>query len=653
MNNTVTFKVAGNDVLTFMDTLRKKADSTTAEMISNAKKQGGVAKDQIKDIEAQIKALEKRNALENAGARNNAVAKRDQTIAAARTEYENKIKEIKSNPALNKYAHGKAMGDAREIMEDKSTHAATDMKDELKSLREAERLQGLQTRLLRDNNDTIKQTSQQQVAQMKRDSTDMVEAVDDEQANDPKWKLANDAAKDEFHKGDKESVGKTLLGGMLNMNNLQGLMGSAGQIGNSQNGFDLIQPAAKGTGNILGSIIGGIIGTLVEPGGGTLIGAGIGGSIGSMLGDTMGQFEQRRLMGQQEFLGGKNRYEATTQQSLTNMPDMTKIGVGVGDYITILREIAINTGNAAMAAENTKDVIEMEKGLGVSKDVSQQMITYFRGTDKNIANLVQGVMSKGKSSMFAGGDYTFLNEFLQKFNALQTELRSSQEKVATGTTFDILDTFNKMGGQFATKDTRSAGLISGVNSALANPASDSLQAMSFLALRKDHPNMSYADLMEEKQKGLASPTYLKSMLKMIDEYGGDRSSKIANSTWLTGGNFAAARRLWDGRGNVHSMSTENIEDNYKGNFTGAAESKTTVIEENMASIKNGLLSTWDDGVDAMVSSFTNAMTTALNGAVINIGKDGNIKMGDMKHNVIPNNVTPSIDGTANGQPRWF
>jgi hypothetical protein len=637
-SNTVTFKVAGNDVLSFIDQIKKKSDQQTAEMIANAKKQSSSAKDQIKDIEAQIKALEKRNTLEANFARVNAIAKRDERDSVAKQQYETKYAQIMSDPSLGTFKKARAIGDARETMEASMVDSNSVSREELKTLRENERLQALQVKMLRDNNDTIKSSSMDQVQQMRRNSSDLIDAVDDEQQNDPRWQLANRFAREQYKEGGDQDFSKSVVGGMLNVSNLQNLMGSVNQVGATQNGFDLIQPASKGIGNVIGMVLGGVIGGLASGGAAAMVGVGIGGQIGSMLGDSVGQFEQRRLMAAQEFLGGKAKYEATTQNPLTEITDLSKMGVSATDYVTTLRQIAINTGNTAMATTNTRDALELEKGAGVSRDVSSQMITYFRGTNKDISNLVGGIMAKGKNSVFGGGDYTFLNEFLQKFNSLQTELRSTSENVSTGTTFDILNTFNRIGGQFSSRDPRSGGLVSGVNSALANPASDSLQAMSFLALRKDNPNMSYAQLMEEKQKGLGSPSYLKSMLKMIDEYGGDRSAKITNSTWLTGGNFAAARRLWDNKGQVGTMSTKDIETEYTGDFSKSAESKTTVIEQNMASIKNGLLSTWGDGVEAMVNSFSNAMSEALNGAVIQFGDNGKIQFGTIKVNAVKNNV---------------
>jgi hypothetical protein len=642
-DNTVTIRVAGNDVLTFMDQVKKKADITTTGLIENAKKQTLVAKDQVKDIEAQIRAIEKRNKLEADAARATVVDNKNRQRDAARTEYEKKVEAIKADPKRGIGAKGNMISDAREAMEDKNKTSETNARDQLKTLREAERIQQLQLRAVRENIESAKHSAAEQVAAVRRGDSAIVDAVD-ETENESK-QLTQRLALEEVGKDKKENIGKSIVGGMLSVSNLQSLMGSVNQLGASQNGFDMIQPAAKGAGNVIGSVIGGILGSILEPGGGTIIGAGIGGTIGSMVGDSVGQFQQRRMMEQQDYLGGVNKYEATTQKKFGGADDMTKMGIGIAEYIATLRQIATNTANTAMAAENTKDTIEMSKGLGVDQSTSSQMITYFRGTNKDISNLVQGVMSKGKSSLFGGGDYTFLNEFLQKFNVLHNELRNSSEKVATGTTFDILNTFNKIGGQFALRDSRSSGLISGVNSALANPATDSLKAMSFLALRKDHPNFNYSQIIEEQQKGAASPTYLKSMLKMIKEYGGDDSFQVMNSTWLTKGNVAAARRLHNNQGLVGTMSTDDIEEKYNGNFTKAAEGKTTVIEENMALIKNGLLSTWSDGVDSMVSSFKNTMTEALNGAVINIGDKGRITMGRV--NTTPSNVGDKSKGTSN------
>lgn len=653
MNNTVTFKVAGNEVISFMDQLKRKADDTTSNMISNAKQQSSVAKDQIRDLEKQIALLEKKNRLESAGSRLMAGSQRDDKISAAQSQMQAAIKGFNDDFAsgkLTRFERNKKIGNAEAAFEETSSVAKEEYKDQLRLLREEERQSQMQTKLLRENAEAIRETSSKQLVEMKRNNSELVDELNDEdKIKDPAWRLANEDAKQKFKEEKESPLGaRGFVGGLLGVENIKSLIGIGSQFASTQNGFDLIKPAAAGAGNILGTVAGGLLGLFGGPAGAKL-GAGIGGSIGSMFGGAVGEFEQRRGMASQDFLKSKYGLEATTGQNAGPVKDMSAMGVDVAEYLSTLRQIAVNTGSSALAAENTNDVLTMGKGLGIGQDVSSQMITYFRGTNKDISNLVTGIMAKGKGGLFQGGDTTFLNEFLQKFNQLHTELRGTTEKVSTGTTFDILNTFNKMGGQFSARDPRSSGLISTIQGSLANPGSDSTSALSFLALRKANPNMGIADLLAERQKGLASPTYLKSMLDYVESMGGDEQSKIMNTAGVfgLGGNLSAAKRLYQNRGKVGAMSSSDIEDMFKGDFGTQAESKTTAIDKNMAEIKNGLLGTWIDSVDAMADAFTTAMRSMFQSSTITM-QNGTITLGSGQANLKTNTTQSNKKEPAGG-----
>ena len=65
---------------------------------------------------------------------------------------------------------------------------------------------------------------------------------------------------------------------------------------------------------------------------------------------------------------------------------------------------------------------------------------------------------------------------------------------------------------------------------------------------------------------------------------------------------------------------------YRGDYTAAAQSRTTPIEKNMAEIKNGLLMAWYDSVDEMAEAFGVAMENAFSGATIELN-NGQISFG--------------------------
>lgn len=636
--STVTFKVAGNDVVSFMDKMKQKADQLTTDMIANARKQADSSKDQLKSLDDQIKALERKNRIEAEGARQTAAKQRDALQGQAKNEYAERVGIV--NAAFDEGKIGLRekkvqTTKAQDALETSTSGIDKDFRDQLTTIREQERQSVLQTKLLRDNIETVKTTAGQQIMQMRKGDDELVETLDKNAT--PMQQLARDVAAEKYlDEQDKNKKGKgtgagDIVSGMLNVENIKALMGSMSTFTSTQNGFDLIKPASKGIGNILGTVLGGILGTLVEPGAGTMMGAGLGGQIGGMFGDTVGEFEQRRAMSSQDFLQAKNAVEARTGKQVIGLPDESRMGVAASDYLQVLKQIAETSASTARATENTSAVLHLEKGVGVSRQVSSEFLTFFRGTSKDINNLVAGVMEKGKNTLFKGGDFTFMNEFLGNMTKLMTQMRHQTENVSTGNVYQILSTFDKLGGIFSARDTRSEELIGKIESSLTNPTSDSTKAYSFLALRKANPGAGIADLMMQQQMGFqgGGGTYFANMLKSINQMGGDEQMKRMNISGMFGISQVAAKRIYDNMDSLMNskMTGKDLEElGVTKDFKKIAEEKTTPIEQNMADIKNGLLGTWYDSVDAMADSFKVAMENAFKGSTITLS-NGEIKLG--------------------------
>jgi hypothetical protein len=650
-SNTVTFKVAGNDVLTFMDQIRKKNDQLTTEMLNAAKQQSGSAKEQMKSLTEQIKAMERMNTLKAESSRLLQADNKNNAFAKNRQDYEQTVKLIESDPSMKSWQKKKSIGQADQVLQGSNAAAEAVFKDQLNSIREVERQGQLQVKGLKDVIDTIKTSANMQVRDLSKNSAVLAEELKDNTLGDKEKlakQLAYEAKKKEEehpHKDDpKETKSSVITAGNVAAQYIEQALAGFSHLAQSQTGFDMIRTQESNKGKIIGGIIGGVGGFLAPVPGGAAAGAAIGSAVGGAFGDAKGGFDERRATAMQDFLGAKNKYRATTGSDLSSWQGHENIGVSSTDFVSTLREIAVNTGNSARAAKNTEEVLQMEKGQGIEKSTSTAMLQYFRGTNKDIANLVQGVMSKGKDSgIFKNGDFTFLNEFMQKFNQLHNDLRANSEKVATGTTFDTMNMFNKVGGQFSLQDPRSMGLISTIQQSLTNPGSDSTQAMSFLALRKANPHLGIAGLLEERQKGFGSPTYMKSMMEYALNRGGDKDMQIMNIAGTFGlqGNVAAARKLYENKGKILGghISKDEIENLTQGDgFKKKAEDNTTLIESNMAKIKDGLLSTWTDGVEKMVQAYKDAMAAAVNGMSVSTDANGEKTLSFKPENLAPTNV---------------
>lgn len=234
-----------------------------------------------------------------------------------------------------------------------------------------------------------------------------------------------------------------------------------------------------------------------------------------------------------------------------------------------------------------------------------------RNYSQDFMKLVGGIAQKGAGNIFAGGDRTFLNEFIGKnFISLQRELlKQGANNVSSGATFDILRRFNDVGGPFAARDYRSSGLISQINGSLVNPNSDQTKAMSFLALRGANPGMGIADLMVEREKGLSSPTYMKNMMQQIDRMGGDDQFKRMNLAGMFGISNTAAQKLWQNRSSIMdgSISQEELAGTGAYGEEGIREtgrSQTSRYSKSTAEIQNAFIQDVAGGIKMVGSKMT-------------------------------------------------
>jgi hypothetical protein len=240
---------------------------------------------------------------------------------------------------------------------------------------------------------------------------------------------------------------------------------------------------------------------------------------------------------------------------------------------------------------------------------------------RDLANLIGGVLEKGRGNIFKNGDTTFLNEFLGKFTTLQRELLKSQSAVHSGTTMDILSRFNKLGGEFDARDPRSMGNINAIQEGLSNPSSDNMKATSFRILSKQYPEKGLFDLNEEMSKGLGSPKYLKGVLETVDQIGGDDQTKMMNIKGAFPGlSHSAVRRVYKNREGLEngSISMKDLEKKFPADFKGKAESNTAPMDKSGARIETALLNGTIASLKQLGSAVKEAITSSLSGAVIKV-----------------------------------
>lgn len=561
--STVTFKVAGNDVISYMDKMKQKADQMTSEMIANAKRQSDAGKDQLKQLEDQIKALERKSRIEGESAR--------RTVTLGLAE---KNRDIEAN-----------FGGNPEVASAKMNIASSNAKDQLAAIREQERTANLQTKLLRDNVEAIKSTANQEILQMRRGDDAIVQELDETAS--PMDRLARDVAEQKHaeeqkrnkpQQDDPDTKKQSEFGSFIKAMALERGLGLVSQMPGAKNELDFVKPMMS----MIGMGIGGLMGNGMDAIAGTkILGTGLGqtnfAALGTQLGEKAGEFfgtaMERSYQSRDQLTGANFRLQALTGQNLgidaiggknglggTGMSaavaNLQEYGLTMKEASELQYRIATSQGNSRNMGRNAENMIATDRALAVSQETQISLVEMRRQFSGDVTKLIGGIAQKGANGMFAGGDRTFLNEFIGKnFVSLQRELlKNGADNVSTGATFDILNRFNNVGGAFSARDPRSMGLINSINGSLVNPGSDSMKAMSFMALRSANPGMGLADLQVEREKGLSSPTYLKSMMQRIMGMGGDEQFQRSNLASAFGISATAAKRLFQHRGAIMNGS---------------------------------------------------------------------------------------------------
>jgi uncharacterized membrane protein len=645
----VSFKVAGSELSSYINSIQKKSDELANSAIKAAVEQSKKAKEQLSIINQTIAAIERKTRIETQAARSIILEKRETALDKNRELFEGRKNEIFSNSKLTEDQKKEKVTALSGSEKENELRIKNEYRDNLTVLREQERQAKLQTQLSKEQIDTLKQTAKENVRAISAGDMKLVDVINNAQTDDQKLiaKLSEEelsAERKRKYREDKNEGGQAtgLAASMFIPDNFNKGVSSLSQLTQTQNGADVLQSLDTIKGNVVGSVLGMIAGAFV---GNPVAGAAAGGAAGSALGSFFGGLNQREVMTKDAYLKAKNKYSATTgrDESNTNVYSTEKAGVGITEYLQLQSEIAKKRGSALDSAITTRDAIYAERGYGVGKEVSMALVELQRSLkdeNKGLAGLIGGVIEKGQERFFKNGDHTMLPEVLNKFTALSKELLKTQSAIKSGTPLDIIKQFDTLGGEWSAKDYRSQGLINSVNSSLINPNTDFKKALSFYTLRRNNPNIGLADIIEEQEKGLGSSKYFRSMMQMITGMGGDDNSQRLNVAGYFGleGNQAAATKILRGyqKGKFKNFDTSELNKVAGLDFQDKAERNTTTLEVQSAHIENGILS--GNAISSMTDAVREALQTGLSGAVIEM-KDGNRIRLNTQSQVITKNVT--------------
>ena len=644
-NNSVSFKVNDVGVSSFIEKIRQTSSQMNADNIKAAQEQTKAAKEQLKIVEEKIAQLDKQNKLETQASIEGLRKSRQSKINAASSAMDEKYYELEEQRKSGKISDAVYQRRSRELDKENlgiEEKVDKEISEQVDLLREQNRINSLIVNAMRENVQQVKTSGDEQKRAIQNGNDSLIDAIDDN--SDPQRRLANQLASQQV-KEERDKV-KEKEGRSGSDNKEQWLafakalafekVGSmVSSIPAAENELDFIKPMTS----MMGMITGGLLGNLIDAANIKILGNGLGntnfGQLGQAFGEKMGEFAgsalERTYRGRDELttsnfrlkaLGGNNigEVEAFLIQNgrKTDLAGrgviegldqhLERFGLSLQEVSELQNNIAMRVGGMNNLSRNTEQVASLQGAWGVRNETSLAFLELLRSnneSDKNLSAVVGGILQKGQGTIFKDGDRTFLNEFLTRnYTQLQKALLSSQERVNSGTTMDILTKFSSMGGAFSAQDARSGGLINSIQSSLVNPNSDSMKALAFNVMRRNNPGMSLGDIGIEIQKGMGSPEYLQSMMKYITSMGGDESYQLYNVAGAFGldNNLAAAQRLLKGyksgklgkgfsleqltgTGEFGDGAIQTLAQNQQGIITSTAEIQNAFIESAVDGIQ--------------------------------------------------------------------
>ena len=472
-----------------LDRLRESASTLGRELMNEALQNSRTGRDAVRSYEEQIRLLERRNRLHTEGLRQQAQTGYQASISAgldpdkAQLRYQQSLREIN-----------------RESKEDQ-----------------------LQVQLLRELIDTVKHGTQQEIRAGRLSSENI--------SNTVRRTTSEQGA--EFGEVQRRMLEESRNSSIQTNNN--GSLAALGTAGN-----------VLGQRSFLGAASSGLSG--LSSLGGPLAKAGIVGMILAALKGTI-DIPREILAGRETSL---STYSSLTGRGVSGLVEggfgRTNLGQwGPLDYNVSredwaqqwLPQTMRSRGSSINDSYHARRNLELFRGGGIDQGTIFQAERYGRvgGGDAmsmsgSLYNLLRTSGAFGKS----GEDFSRMNDLLSTLVSLQ-----EQQLMASGVTggtanLHLLNRIMAFGGAYQREDY-TARTIGGINQGLMQGGSPEANAIKFDILRRNNPNLGYAELSAEMEKGVDSKGYLDGVMKMVKNTGGSRDSQAILLRQLLGGSI--------------------------------------------------------------------------------------------------------------------
>lgn len=477
-----------------LDRLRESASTLGRELMNEALQTSRTGRDAVRSYEEQIRLLERRNRLHTEGLRQQAQTGYQASISAgldpdkAQLRYQQSLREIN-----------------RESKEDQ-----------------------LQVQLLRELIDTVKHGTQQEIRAERLSSENIsntVRRTTSEQGAE--FGEVQRRMLEESRGGSIQSSGGSDFSG--------GSLAALGTGGNILGQRSFLGAASSGLSG-LGSL------------GGPLAKAGIVGMILAALKGTI-DIPREILAGRETSL---STYSALTGRGVSGLVEggfgRTNLGQwGPLDYNVSrenwaqqwLPQTMRSRGSSVNDSYHARRNLELFRGGGIDQGTIFQAERYGRvggGDAMSMSGSLYNLLRTSGAFGKGGEDFSRMNDLLSTLVSLQ-----EQQLMASGVTggtanLHLLNRIMAFGGAYQREDY-TARTIGGINQGLMQGGSPEANAIKFDILRRNNPNLGYAELSAEMEKGVDSKGYLDGVMKMVKNTGGSRDSQAILLRQLLGGSI--------------------------------------------------------------------------------------------------------------------
>lgn len=602
MEKTVTFNAVDNGVLDTMSVLDKRSRDVMRSMAEWAQKSSNSGKEQLRLINEQITALERKNRVEFGETKQASNFARQERIDQVRKETEGLLPEQRQR-----------------LIENETRKADQEYSESLENAREELEENRLQTQLLRQQIDVLRQTSKNEVNAYGENTEELEARIKElEESESPTDRLQSTLMREEAEKRRKEKEKEeqesskddekkeSTYSALARYGLLEKAISQARQVAASENGIDTVSSLSSTISSTMGAGLG------------LLLKSNPIGLLFSGLADVVTDLLLRSVTTQQEVMASKYRTRALGGLDVPTS-DLSQAGFDYTQVAQVAAEVVQKTGRARGASDITDSVMLLERGFGINRNISMELLELRQNQD--IVNIAGGLLKRGQEEgLFTGGDRGFLPEFMQKFASLEKELLRTNTSVNSGLTANTMLAISGLGGMFNLRDPRSMGMIQSLNTGLSAPGSDAAKGFLYSTLRELFPTEGIYDTKVRMSQGLGTPGYLKKVMENLEGFGGDDQLKM----FLYEGMFQglppdAIRTLVQNRSKILSgeISDKQLESIITpGGLKDEAAQNTTELEKWTAEIKNAFVAGSVAGIKEIGEKVAAAVALTLQGSQI-------------------------------------